>query len=567
MNISRIEVISNYRNLSGICINFNKNLNFLVGENNIGKTNILELLYKIFSTGVFIESDFCDILKPIKVEFTLNYTDDELGFFENNFDIDYKNTLTIIAQQTSIDSRIEYKHKGTEIIIKPNIIRKLNVLYYAAQRMPSKEFDLQRNNNTSKLLNYIVKKSIDSVNVNHTVNISEVSKVTDEINILLEKLNSVSGDNILAYLNNNEKDLIFRMIEIGSCNYKEFSLLGEGIQYYFSILFQILENIYNIKKTKTDEAFEERLLIINQKRMFPMFILLDEPEIHQHPYRQRTIIKKITDIINNMDVDFLEVLKNLFDIDGLIGQVFIATHSPNILLNNYKEFIRIYKNIHGDLEIISGVDIDLDDKLFKHLLRNLIYLKEAMFSRQVVFVEGDTENGAIPVFANREQLDLDEKSISVIKLDGADSIKFCVKLYSLFGIRCIAIIDADKKDNYDKISGIYFTKYNDYEEDVYNEFDLNDYLMFLKSIGKLNSFIPIIKSFDDSLNVKEFIENPLILKIDDDQKKEIMLTKKDNELKFLRSEKNTVKGSKLAKYVTNIPESFQNIINELKNNG
>ena len=44
MYISEIIEIENYRNLSGQTIKFDKAINFLIGENNIGKTNILELL-------------------------------------------------------------------------------------------------------------------------------------------------------------------------------------------------------------------------------------------------------------------------------------------------------------------------------------------------------------------------------------------------------------------------------------------------------------------------------------------------------------------------------------------
>lgn len=44
MYISEIVEIINYRNLTGKKIKFNENLNFIIGENNIGKTNILELI-------------------------------------------------------------------------------------------------------------------------------------------------------------------------------------------------------------------------------------------------------------------------------------------------------------------------------------------------------------------------------------------------------------------------------------------------------------------------------------------------------------------------------------------
>lgn len=48
MYINEIKKIDNYRNLSGNKIKFENQVNFLIGENNIGKTNILELINTIF---------------------------------------------------------------------------------------------------------------------------------------------------------------------------------------------------------------------------------------------------------------------------------------------------------------------------------------------------------------------------------------------------------------------------------------------------------------------------------------------------------------------------------------
>lgn len=44
--------------MSGSIIYFDKALNFIIGENNIGKTNLLELLNSVFSVGKFVETDF-----------------------------------------------------------------------------------------------------------------------------------------------------------------------------------------------------------------------------------------------------------------------------------------------------------------------------------------------------------------------------------------------------------------------------------------------------------------------------------------------------------------------------
>lgn len=85
MYISEILEITNYRNLTGKRIKFNETLNFLIGENNIGKTNMLELINIFLSVGKFIESDFTDVMRPIRIRLRIKYSDEEVGYFEDKF--------------------------------------------------------------------------------------------------------------------------------------------------------------------------------------------------------------------------------------------------------------------------------------------------------------------------------------------------------------------------------------------------------------------------------------------------------------------------------------------------
>ena len=52
MKIKKI-FIENYRNLNAIEISFEESCNFIVGENNLGKSNILKLLNIIFTKRAF----------------------------------------------------------------------------------------------------------------------------------------------------------------------------------------------------------------------------------------------------------------------------------------------------------------------------------------------------------------------------------------------------------------------------------------------------------------------------------------------------------------------------------
>ena len=568
MYISEILEITNYRNLTGKRIKFNETLNFFIGENNIGKTNMLELINIFLSVGKFIESDFTDVMRPIRIRLRIKYSDEEVGYFEDNFDVDDSRSITLLAVQDSVDERINYYH-DTPIQTKISIatIRRMNVLYYYAQRMPLKEVDFRKTSGSGKVLNYFIQYSLKKSGVQEKdiLKKTKLNSIVKDVNKQIKNLNTITGDNVSAYIDTEADKLVCRLLGLGDENGRELSSLGEGVQYAFNILLQIIEIIHNIKVTRKPEDFEERLIDKEGKKLFPLFLVLDEPEIHQHPYRQRSLIKKIEGLVDNKNQEFLNLLKELFDIDGLTGQIFIATHSPNILLNDYRQFIRFHRNRGNNnlLEVVSGMNIAIEDKLYKHMLHNFIYLKEAMFSKCIIFVEGDTENGAIPVFAKRMDCDMDERGIGVIKLDGADSVKRCMKLYKEFGIESIAIIDKDKKNDYGSETGIYFTKANDYEEDVYNNFKLNDYLRCCKEITGVSHFIPILRNKGLTFNPADFVADPTILEIDDETQEKVMSENRSRELEKLKQSKNAAKGAILAEYVTVIPSVFKTVINKL----
>ena len=65
MRISYMKV-NNYRNIDGIEVTFNPEFNYIIGENNLGKSNFLSLLATVFNGKGFDEKDFTDPEKPMK---------------------------------------------------------------------------------------------------------------------------------------------------------------------------------------------------------------------------------------------------------------------------------------------------------------------------------------------------------------------------------------------------------------------------------------------------------------------------------------------------------------------
>ena len=203
----------------------------------------------------------------------IKYTDSEIGFFEDNFDVEDCHAITIIGIQDSIDERVEYYH-GKENPHKLNIstVRKINTLYYYAQRMPSKEVDFRKSNGSGKVLNYLIQSSLKGLALEEKdlFKKDEMSSVVSSINTNLTKINTITGDTIQAYFDENPEQILCRMLGIGDANGRDLSKLGEGIQYAFNILLQIIENIYSVKSSRKSDKFEERLLTINGKNCIPL---------------------------------------------------------------------------------------------------------------------------------------------------------------------------------------------------------------------------------------------------------------------------------------------------------
>lgn len=563
MYISSIVKINNYRNLSGLDLSLHPEINFIVGENNLGKTNIIEMLYSLIGVGKFIDNDFCDITKSIEIIFKVSYNDNELGFFENNFDIDDENEITIRAVQEDIYSRIDYFHNESCVSINSRMIKALNFIYYSSLRSPSKEINFTRNQGTGRVLNYIMKKSLESFAVDEMdlVKREDIDIILEDVNNTLSRIYGISGENIEAYLSDDKENIINKLLDIGDGFGRPLNKLGDGIQYSFNVFLNILELLVHLKTSKKAEEFNN-LLIEGEcgDKYLPIILTLDEIEIHQHPYRQRTIIKEIKKIMNNENQNFIEILKELFGVDGLWGQIIAVTHSPNILLDDYHHITRVFVNKDKELDIVCGSDLKFDIDVAKHLRASFVYFKEAMFSKKVILVEGITEYGALPEFANKLKLGLDENSIGIIKLDGAKAVEKYMELFRRFGIKPIALLDKDMKSKFDGIEDIYFTNETDFEVEIYNLFSFKQFHKYMISRGVHTGLIKTLKKHDAEFDAKKYIERPDMYVVDSTVGRTIMSEIKEVQIKDLYSNKNVINGGLVAKYVDTIPQAFEVVI-------
>ena len=114
---------------------------------------------------------------------------------------------------------------------------------------------------------------------------------------------------------------------------------------------------------------------------FYPIITIEEPEAHLHPDAQKRLYKQIAE---------------------MPGQKIVSTHSPYIAATaNIFELRNMYKKAENVL--CGRLDITrLDDNEIRALRQKVLKTKgEIIFSKCLIFFEGETEEQALPIFAEK----------------------------------------------------------------------------------------------------------------------------------------------------------------------
>ena len=185
---------------------------------------------------------------------------------------------------------------------------------------------------------------------------------------------------------------------------------------YLSLLSLMLEK-QQINRSTQNEAF------------LPI-VALEEPESHLHPHLQRLAFR-----------DFLSAAQNRKQ------PVLISTHSPHLVSAASIKDLVLLKNCELDgCKAVSAYKFvqSLDDRSYKDLERFLDITKsEMIFSKGVIFVEGDVEVLLVSEFSEIFGKSLDRFGISVCNVYGTHFVHVATLAHE-FDIPFIVLTDGDK---------------------------------------------------------------------------------------------------------------------------
>ena len=454
--------IENYRNLADVTLSFHNDINYFVGENAVGKSNFLDLLEIVMECHGFNERDFTDVHKPIRIDFELSLG--ELNYksmFTPNEGPTYRLRLEQVVQE--VYPRL---YSVTDTGVEPMALSMIRHALYMCHR------------DTSEQELFTIPSSV----------YVELGKLLEDYVSRLEMVTN----NVQREIVSLRKDLdpycmlnIQHLIEVlSTSSAMERKYSSDNVRLIMAVALKILAQIYMKINSATTNL--ESLLVYDEKgrKHLPIFISVDEPELHLSPYLQRAVLNYYRQIATNENEEFLALLRDVFNIDGLLGQLFVVTHSTDALVDDYRHIIRLYRDENNMVCAACGVTFNFPKEVEKHLIMHFPEAKEALYARCIILVEGETEYGSFAGFGKKLGVDFDYFGICLINARGESSISKLQKLFKRFAIPTIALYDRDVEGKYAKAhSNIFYT------DEICFEMDFVTHLLSLRKRSIMDAII------------------------------------------------------------------------------
>lgn len=433
MYISEVR-IQNYRTFRDVTFYLNSESNYIVGDNNIGKTNFLDLL-KLTTHGYgFREKDFLDTDRPIVITFSLSGKDAGM---------DEEARIELRQSIKEVVPRLYNKDTG-----EPLPLEYMRGLFYIDYSL----HDIPRLLVTEDELTAIGTLFKDYLSTG-TEEIRNVETLLNEKGIKVELPDDPTRASLILVRE------IFGNMETGA-------VYGNNLKLMLAIGSHLLIKLLEKKNSKT-LSFENIIVTDKEgKRYFPLIVSIDEPELHLHPYLQRAVLAFCKSILNNEEPFFLGVIKKMLHVDGLDGQMIVVTHSTDALIDDYRKIIRLYWDDKKKVQAACGVSFKFDAEIEKHLIMHFPEVKEALYAQCAIIVEGETEYGSFAYFARTLGVHFDYHGICLINARGESSISKISRLVRGFHIPAISLYDRDVIGKTSDSPYVFYTDYICYEMDV-----------------------------------------------------------------------------------------------------
>jgi len=492
--ISRVK-IKNFRNFKNVDVKLGHK-QVIIGENNIGKTNLLKALQLILDPSLsdedrmLDESDFTDTLvRPME-----NKEEIQIDIYISNYQ-NNKTVLAVLQDATVKDEagnevilltykyfpheddigNIEYNYSiykaGDEAKKFGSYDRKyLNLKVIKALRDVEGEM---RNSRTSPVKKMLDEYSIDKAKLEYIA--EQYKKNGEEILNLDELVDLTSNINkrFSTILGNNDFDMSLQAMEIdpnkvlsslkllmSNRNTSDISL-GLNNILYISMVLQMLQDktvpsllkadVFNELRTKEDSDILTEVYEIKDSGNYFLkedISVAKMEEIHSFMDKYMSTNKGVTILsIEEPEAHLHPVNQRLIYKDVIKNSnnsVLLTTHSTHITaIAPINSIVHLHAKPGGGTVIHATADMPITDGEFLDVERYLdVKRGEIYLGKGVILVEGIAEEYLVPRFAETLHKSLDEKGIIVCNIN-CTNFKPYVKLLRNLDIPYTIITDGD----------------------------------------------------------------------------------------------------------------------------
>ena len=425
--------IRNFRKIDALTVNFPRGLTVLIGENNSGKTTVIDALrLMLFSSQDFdsfrlTEDDFRTGTDYAPIEISCRFTG-----LENEDEVHFQECLVDIGDgkfEMQVNARVEFNQTTNRCNVRmwggeteggsfpSNHYDRLATIYLRPLRDPERGLRPGQYSQVSRLIDSITaedqRADFETIAREANEKMRDLKPVREAKGDINAQMAAIAGSELSQNTELIFTDPTFRRIIAGLQPEIEglpFALNGLG---YNNLVF-----------TSATLGTLRRSLQFSFRS-----ILIEEPEAHLHPQLQVLLLMHLAEVAG--------------DREGNEVQVIASSHSPILASQAPIDSVVSVHEVGGSVSAVSICSIAIDDKTKKKLQRFLDATRaELFFARRILMVEGIAEALLLPGLAKIAGGNLKESSVTVLNADGINFNAF-IPLFGLEGVGVPVVILTD----------------------------------------------------------------------------------------------------------------------------